>query len=148
MNTFFEDLFAYNSYCNEQLAQALHHQQELVDEKSMLLFSHVLNAHQIWNDRLSKQPVRCGVWDRRPSDTFVTANRHNHEQTSQLLRQVSLSDIISYTTSSGTPFVNPAKEILFHIINHSTYHRGQIALLFRQNELDPLVSDYIFFKRS
>ncbi|QLH28398.1 MAG: hypothetical protein HWD63_02710 [Candidatus Parvibacillus calidus] len=38
------------------------------------------------------------------------------------------------------------KDIIFHIINHSTYHRGQIAMEFRQSGLEPLNTDYIFYK--
>ncbi|WP_209331385.1 DinB family protein [Lunatimonas salinarum] len=34
-----------------------------------------------------------------------------------------------------------------HIVNHSTYHRGQIATLFRESGLQPVVTDYIMLKR-
>jgi uncharacterized damage-inducible protein DinB len=44
-------------------------------------------------------------------------------------------------------FTNTIKDILFHIINHSTNHRGQIAVDFRNNGLEPLVLDYVFYKR-
>ncbi|MGK7396080.1 MAG: DinB family protein [Candidatus Cyclobacteriaceae bacterium M3_2C_046] len=37
--------------------------------------------------------------------------------------------------------------MLYHIINHSTYHRAQIALISRQQLVIPPNSDYIFFKR-
>jgi uncharacterized damage-inducible protein DinB len=44
-------------------------------------------------------------------------------------------------------FSNDIKSIIFHVINHSTYHRGQIASEFKQNGLDPMVTDYILYKR-
>ncbi|UWX55137.1 hypothetical protein NYZ99_00365 [Maribacter litopenaei] len=54
---------------------------------------------------------------------------------------------IDYENSEGRLFTNNIKDILFHIINHSTNHRGQIAVDFRNNNLEPLVLDYVFYKR-
>lgn len=147
MITFFEDLFVYNHHCNQQLATVLNEQAEKVDARSLALFSHMLNAHQIWNNRILRQPTGCGVWDNRPSDTFAAIDRHNYEQTLTLLGAFEFTEEIAYKTSNGSPFVNTVGNILFHVINHSTYHRGQLALLFRQNGMEPLVTDYIFYKR-
>lgn len=40
------------------------------------------------------------------------------------------------------------QQILFHIANHFTHHRGQIISDLRQNGIEPRISDYIFYKRS
>jgi uncharacterized damage-inducible protein DinB len=37
--------------------------------------------------------------------------------------------------------------MLFHIVNHSTNHRGQIAVDFKSNGITPLGLDYIHYKR-
>ncbi|WP_353197263.1 DinB family protein [Parapedobacter defluvii] len=147
MKTFFENLFTYNHHCNQQLAAILSEKPEQADVKSMSLFSHMLNAHQIWNNRILGQPTGCTVWESRPSDTFAAIDRHNFNQTITLLGSFGLTDPITYKTSDGRLFVNTVGDILFHVINHSTYHRGQIALLFRQNGMEPLITDYIFYKR-
>ncbi|MCF8317339.1 MAG: hypothetical protein K9I02_01220 [Haliscomenobacter sp.] len=55
--------------------------------------------------------------------------------------------IINYSNSKGQLFSNSIQDMLFHIINHSTYHRGQVATEFKRQGLEPLVTDYIFFKR-
>jgi len=147
MKTFFEELFTYSHHCNQQLAAVLSEQPETIDAKSMALFSHILNAHQIWNNRILGQPVGCTVWETRPSDAFAVIDLHNYHQTLVLLDKFGFADEITYTTSNGSPFVNTVGNILFHVINHSTYHRGQIALLFRQHGMAPLVTDFIFYKR-
>ncbi|GGC27001.1 hypothetical protein GCM10011386_18810 [Parapedobacter defluvii] len=147
MKTFFENLFTYNHHCNQQLAAILSEKPEQADVKSMSLFSHMLNAHQIWNNRILGQPTGCTVWESRPSDAFAAIDQHNFNQTITLLGSFGLTDPITYKTSDGRPFVNTVGDILFHVINHSTYHRGQIALLFRQNGMEPLITDYIFYKR-
>ena len=74
-------------------------------------------------------------------------DRTNHEQSLQILDNVDLDKMIHYNNTKGEASVNSVRDILFHVINHSTYHRGQIATEFRQNGLDPLVTDYIYYKR-
>ncbi len=88
-----------------------------------------------------------GVWDLRPVNTWEETDVRNHANTSSILEHVDLSAVLSYTNSSGRPFTNRVSDILFHIVNHSTYHRGQIALLLRQQGLEPVPTDYIFYKR-
>ena len=107
----------------------------------------MLNAHQIWNHRILGRPVGCTVWENRPAESFAAIDRQNHDETRRILDTADLLSPIAYTNSQGQPFANTAGDILFHVINHSTYHRGQIALLFRQNGMEPLVTDYIFYKR-
>jgi Uncharacterized protein conserved in bacteria len=145
--TLFEELFTYNFHSNQQLAEVLDTNHEKIDPKSWSLFSHVLNAHEIWNCRILGLHPTHPVWGDRPLGKLAAIDRKNYEQTVSLLKDCDLTDAVSYKTSTGQAFTNSIGEILFHIINHSTYHRGQIALLFRQHDMDPLVSDYIFFKR-
>ncbi len=45
-------------------------------------------------------------------------------------------------------FTNVIQDVLFHFINHSTYHRGQIAIQMKEAGLEPIATDYIFFKRT
>ncbi|RYY11701.1 MAG: hypothetical protein EOO04_34785 [Chitinophagaceae bacterium] len=47
----------------------------------------------------------------------------------------------------GKPANNSVRDMLFQVINHSTYHRAQIATEFRRMGIEPLASDYILFKR-
>jgi uncharacterized damage-inducible protein DinB len=39
------------------------------------------------------------------------------------------------------------EEILFHLTNHSTYHRGQMALCLKILGKDAIVTDYVPFLR-
>lgn len=147
MKAFFEELFTYNLHCNQRLASVFSGQPTGIDAKSMALFSHMLNAHRIWNDRILGHPPAYKVWQNQPVAAFAAIDQHNYDQTLNILGTFGLADNIAYTTSGGQPFTNTVGDILFHIINHSTYHRGQIALLFRQHGVEPLMTDYIFYKR-
>ena len=55
----------------------------------------------------------------------------------------------SYTNMKGVPFTDPVDHILYHVINHSTYHRGQIITMLRDAGVTDLVStDFIIFLRT
>ncbi|MNR31393.1 DinB family protein [compost metagenome] len=55
---------------------------------------------------------------------------------------------INYSLSTGKMFTHSIRDILFQIINHSTYHRGQIATEFRQCNMEPILTDWIVYKMS
>ena len=37
--------------------------------------------------------------------------------------------------------------IMIHLVNHSSYHRAQIAMLLRQNGFEPVNTDFITYDR-
>jgi uncharacterized damage-inducible protein DinB len=63
-----------------------------------------------------------------------------------ILDEFELDRKIRYANSKGQPFNNSVRDMLFQVINHSTYHRAQIATEFKNNGLDPLLTDYIYYK--
>lgn len=144
---FFKELFTYNAHYNEQLAEVLASNANLEEGEAHRLFSHVLAAHHIWNHRMRKQDSEYGVWEMLPFHQLNEINKENFEDSLVILGGVPLDGLITYKNSRGQAFENKINDILFHIINHSTYHRGQIARVFRENGLEPLVTDYIFWKR-
>ena len=48
---------------------------------------------------------------------------------------------------NGTEDKQPLDVMVTHVVNHSTYHRGQIATMFRQLGLKPTGTDFIVFAR-
>ena len=144
---FLKTLFNYHHQCNQKLAAAYMERQEQVSERSVKLFSHVLNAHHIWNSRIRGTKPACAVWDVQQVEVFLGLDLQNYEDSLQILEQYDLGETVTYRTSTNQEFSNAIGDILFHVINHSTYHRGQIASDFKQQGIAPLVTDYIFWKR-
>lgn len=142
---YFKDLFAYSHHSNQKLADIF--AKEEVEGKPLELFCHLLNAHHIWNARIAGEQPEFGVWDVYQAEKLKVIDGENYGNSLILMDKVEPDKTISYTTSKGGVFENKTIDILFHVINHSTYHRGQIALLFRQAGLEPLSTDYIFYKR-
>jgi uncharacterized damage-inducible protein DinB len=147
MKSFFNELFEYSHYFNQKLGDAFIDNADRVSEKAIKLYSHILNAHQIWNNRINPKQALFGVWEIHPIQNCKHIDRENFENSLVLLDKFNLNETINYRNTKGEVFTNDAKTIIFHMINHSTYHRGQIASEFKQNGLDPLVTDYIFYKR-
>jgi len=55
---------------------------------------------------------------------------------------------VHYASTEGTPWSNTVDDILTHVFNHSTYHRGQIAMLVRAAGGEPASTDYIVLTRT
>jgi uncharacterized damage-inducible protein DinB len=142
MKLFFSELFEYNLSMNNELIKAMVRQQDMITDKSLELMSHILNAQQRWNSRILKDQPLIDSWHLHALDELAAINE-NHFQTSiSIIQSFGLETVIEYPGSEDNTLKNPFRDMLFHIINHSTYHRGQIAMDFRQNGLKPIETDY------
>mgnify|MGYP003613227828 CR=1 FL=1 len=142
----FQDYLEYNQHFNRSLIQNYLENKMIWSEKSKSLLNHILNAHQIWNARIFNDN-QFEVWQINSEDLLLKINSENFSNSYKILEKRELNDIVNYKNSKGTKFENSIQEILFHFSNHSTYHRGQIAMLLKETGLEPLNTDYIFYKR-
>ena len=53
MKEFFVDIFKYHHHYNQELADLLIENKDKISERTVPLFSHCMNAHQIWNSRIT-----------------------------------------------------------------------------------------------
>lgn len=147
MKAFFHELFDYNFFCNKRIIDECVAMQKVPD-KTQELFSHILNAHHIWNARILKKTSEFNVWDRHGVKDWSDIHYENQRTSFEITTNADGFDKrIDYENSEGRLFTNTLQDILFHIINHSTNHRGQIAMDFRKNDIEPIVLDYVFYKR-
>jgi uncharacterized damage-inducible protein DinB len=56
-----------------------------------------------------------------------------------------LDEIVRYVNVKGETREYPLHEMLVHVVNHSSYHRGQAATMLRQLGKAPLSTDYLVF---
>ncbi len=147
MKVFFDQLFDYNFYCNKKLIEACN-QVTKVPEKSLSLFSHVLSAHHIWNSRITGKRPDYEVWQILPMDDWGEIHYENQRNSFEIITNTSnFEKRIAYESSKGKSYTNTLQDILFHVINHSTHHRSQMLMDFRNNGLEPVTLDFIFYKR-
>lgn len=65
----------------------------------------------------------------------------------EALTPAGLDEAIAYKTTRGQPFAEPLWQQLQHMVNHSSYHRGQIVTLVRQLGASPIGTDLIAYYR-
>ncbi|MEY8760804.1 DinB family protein [Chryseobacterium tongliaoense] len=140
------DLFEYTYHYNREMIKLISENSSKVDEKTISLINHTLNAQQIWNSRILGEKT-FEVWQINPFEDLDTINHQNFLKSTGIVEKSDFDQRIEYRNSRGTKFENSIFEMLFHAVNHSTYHRGQINSLLKQNGIQPLLTDYIFYKR-
>lgn len=140
------DLFEYTFHFNKKMIAVISENISGVDEKIIGLINHTLNAQQVWNSRILGE-ASFEVWQINPFETLQEINQLNFKKSIGIVKDFDLDQKITYQNSRGTEFENTVFEMLFQAINHSTYHRGQINSLLKQHGIEPLLTDYIFYKR-
>lgn len=140
------DLFKYTYHFNKEMIKAIAENLEKVDEKTISLMNHTLNAQQIWNSRVLGENS-FEVWQINPFEELEDINQQNFNKSLEIVEKFDPDQKMEYQNSKGTKFENTVFEMLFQAINHSTYHRGQINSLLKQNGINPILTDYIFYKR-
>jgi len=56
-----------------------------------------------------------------------------------------LRHVVRYGNLEGESWAYPLWRQLYHVVNHSSYHRGQITLLLRQAGARPVATDFLVF---
>jgi uncharacterized damage-inducible protein DinB len=146
MNSFFKDLFEYNHHVNQQIINLLTANPAKVSDRNRKLVSHMLNAHQVWNCKFIPGQERWDSWQVHPLNQLAEIDNNNFEQTIATLDKFKLDEVVTWSTAKGQTYHNTVRDILFQVISHSTYHRGQIATECRESGLEPVLTDYIFYK--
>jgi|SRR5215469_17858201 len=63
------------------------------------------------------------------------------------LTQADLDRTLEYKTFKFGAYKNPLWQSLQHLVNHGTYHRGQVTTLLRQVGATPILTDLMHFYR-
>lgn len=111
------------------------------------LCSHILNSQYIWVCRIRGEKTNVDRFDLLEAGEFEDMQLRNMRLFYHILENADLSGTVSYTNSQRQAFTDVIGDILFHVVNHSTYHRAQVASQFRIHGIQPPVTDYIFLKR-
>ena len=57
----------------------------------------------------------------------------------------SLGRVIRYTNTRGEQWEYPLGQIMQHVVNHSTFHRGQVIGMLRQLGAEAVVTDFLVY---
>jgi uncharacterized damage-inducible protein DinB len=146
MKDFFKDIFLFHYKTNQQLLEAMEHSVAEKTEEMLDIFSHSINAHQIWNARILERKG-LGVFQRHEIHHCQAWNKQNYFDSVDIIESRDLDETIFYENSRADSYSNTIGEILFHISNHFSHHRGQLAQIMRKAGMAPPITDYIYYKR-
>ena len=114
---------------------------------------HVLSAESVWLSRW-KGEVRSGMLSASDYPTRASVRKAWQEEEGKMraffetMTDEGLTRVIDYKAFNGEPYSNPLFQMLQHVVNHGSYHRGQVTTLLRQlGVAPPKPLDLIFFYR-
>lgn len=140
--------YKYNNWANSVLLEALMANSSLLPKSCISLFSHIVNAQTIWVCRINGITPVVSVWQVNELESCKVLLEQSINGLSQIeYLETTASPIIKYTTSNGDCYETSVSDILLHVFNHGTYHRGQIAKEMKLHHIKPVNTDYIQFVR-
>jgi len=145
-----EILLNYNYWANKKALKSI---KELPgkNEKPQKILSHILLAEETWLQRVKRTvPKEQKFWEMlslEDCEKLIEKNKNDWSGYLNGKEKAGAEERISYVNSKGTNYENSLKEILMHLINHSSYHRGQIAYIVRELDGTPALTNYIVFAR-
>lgn len=114
---------------------------------------HLYQADRIWLDRLEERPTGklddyqapgC-MWELRDAWFDV------HDRMIAFTKSLDaggVDRVIAYKNLAGQHFESPIWQIILHVVNHGSSHRGQVTFMIRQLGVKPTNLDLIRFYRS
>lgn len=142
-------MYTHLHWANQRILGTLQNGEE--NKQANNLFSHILHAENVWITRLKgKDSSHLSIWSEVGFDLcveLVNQNNNNYTGFFTKLTNSELDQLVSYKNSKGIEFHHSIRDILTHVALHGQYHRGQINLLLRASELEPINVDYITYRR-
>jgi uncharacterized damage-inducible protein DinB len=156
----FRRLYDYNSWANHRTLDAcaaLSEEQFTRDLGSSFrsvrdTLAHVCGVEWLWLERwhgrshnalppVSEFPNFAGLrrrWDEVEQNLVDYVASLTPEEIQRAIR---------HKTTQGVQQEAPLWQMLQHLVNHGTYHRGQVATMLRQLGAKPISTDMVFFYR-
>lgn len=151
----------YNIWANKQLIDVilkLTEEQQLAEIQSSFnsiykTILHMWDAESIWWQRMKLQD-RLIIPSENFKGTITDVTNGLMQQTKQWADWVSnasdlaIDHVFQYQNSRKEQFKQPIYQMLLHVFNHGTYHRGQLVNMLRQLDIKKIPStDFIIWSR-
>ncbi len=138
-------LFRYEHWANIEALNAL----KVIENppvKSLKFMAHIVAAQKLWLARLQTEPQSMAVWQDltlAQCEQHLTQLADTWQQYLPSLTTEQFTACVEYKNSKGEVWVNTIEDILLHVLMHSSYHRGQIAMELSRNGCHPAYTDFI-----
>lgn len=120
--------------------------------KAVDLAAHIVGTRWFWLERIgatSERPLKMFTKDFPVADLPTRLSEMDAAWDGYLgrLSEGELSRAVEWGRAEGPRFSNTVEDLLTQLFGHSTYHRGQIALLLRQLGCEPPETEFLFWAR-
>jgi len=120
------------------------HREMNVSHKSIFeTLSHIHQADRAWLGRITG----ATIFKDEPLEIAWPKIQQRWEEWSDGLTDSDLPRVIAYRDMRGNAWESALYEIVMHVVNHATLHRGQVMAMFRQIGVQPPPTDLIFYYR-
>ena len=156
-----KELFEYNAWANRRVVDSIlplsaeQYTRNLGGSHGSIrgTLAHLAAAEKIWLERWQGKAGNKLLLEKE-FETIETAAKRLIEIDAEMLvfihqfPESDLENLKGYTTTEGKNYSNLYREMFAHLLNHSSYHRGQLATLLRQTGAVPHATDLIIFYRT
>jgi uncharacterized damage-inducible protein DinB len=142
-------LVEYNGWATKETVNSIK-KLEKEDDRIIELLSHIVAAQTIWLNRILERNIYANPWEKHTISESISQSTTITTEWINLLESFKDKDLerrVEYKNTKGEKFTNTIKDIIIHVINHSTYHRAQIAQGVKALGGKPAVTDYIVYQR-
>jgi uncharacterized damage-inducible protein DinB len=114
--------------------------------------AHIYGAEWIWLERFQGRSP-ASLPDVKEFTNLASLRKRWLEHETLLLgfvrglTQADLDRVMEYKTLKFGVYQNPLWQSMQHLVNHGTYHRGQVTTLLRQLGAQPILTDLMHFYR-
>ena len=152
------ELYRYNDWANHRLLRvASTLAAELLTQdlggsyKSIRdVVAHIISAEWAWLERWNgRSPESIPDWVSGSLSVLLEHLSDVEAQRNVFLQELSdaaLSSEVAFRFLSGAADHHPLRDLMIHVVDHSSYHRGQLAAKLRQAGAVPPPTGFIAFK--
>jgi len=105
---------------------------------------HILFGDRIWLSRLLGETVE-------PEGALgveLPRIRARWEAMADGWTDADIERIVTFQRPDGSSYAEPVRDIVIHVVNHATLHRGQVMSMFRQLGIAPPSTDFFGYLRA
>lgn len=148
MKKYFLKLYNYNYWSNKRVLDAIQ-KQRVSDAKILQLMGHVLAAQYLWLHRIKGLPAPdVKLWGDYSLERLLDMAEDVGKKWIEFVERTDNFDReLTYRNYTNDPYTNNVENIMIHLVNHSSYHRAQVAMLMRQKGYEPINTDFITYDR-
>ncbi|HXF27739.1 MAG TPA: DinB family protein [Bryobacteraceae bacterium] len=151
----------YTAWASQRLVEAaaalpeteIIHDFKTADKSVLGTLVHIYVSDRIWLARLQNAPHSVPANSAADLHLAVLQNDwpilHNRwKQWAVGLTDESVQQILSYTDTRGRQWEEPLWQLILHVVNHGTHHRGQVSGFLRSLGHTPPALDMTLYYRS